>query len=729
MDLVTLFVTGKNPDRMWHSPQQHVKWAAEPAHSYVADGSGAIVVFAHPSEKQFEQIVRLEGLVGMEVSHGGDAGAREKLWDQVLTSCVKKKRTPIWGFAADDTHSRTNIDRSWMAVRLDSLTEAACKQALRKGSFYISNGPVLGDIQVAGATITVRLPKKATVRWLRSGQYGIGKPKVSKDPGENHCLKLDAGVTESTYTLSAKDGTTDPKSALFIRCIITTDRKGEAAHSQPFVIRAADALENPYPPRGSWFKGMTHNHADTLEGSESRVASYYAAYAKKGHACAFETGYDYWVTPYLYHPPGRTPVIERIEPLRITAGVAAKVAVHGRNFSGDMKVFIDGKAVPLIKPAATQPASAPATRPTSLQFIVPATVGVGRHEITVRSANGLQDTACHALVVQTSATVNEGWTHFTPVNSELGSRHVYSVTPDSAGGVWVGTNFGLNHFDGKRWTLHRRNPETREGLLSNTVYDLAVEKSGTLWFTCFHGVGRMAGDGKLTQWHGSDAGFPSKQVNQVLRVGDTTYVTTHNRHGLFVFKDGKWRQVPVRIGDAKRLGCINGMAADAGGRIWMGTTTDGLLCWDPSKEKDAWRQFTQKNSGLPDDFVTRVAFDSKGRLWLATATPSNKSVGGLACLDAAGKKFTVYDTATSPLPERRVWALLVDREDNVWIGTSNGAACRRADGEWRIYNVSNSGLADNLVTDICQDATGSYWFATANGVSRLAPAKKPAPRP
>ena len=62
-------------------------------------------------------------------------------------------------------------------------------------------------------------------------------------------------------------------------------------------------------------------------------------------------------------------------------------------------------------------------------------------------------------------------------------------------------------------------------------------------------------------------------------------------------------------------------------------------------------------------------------------------------------------------------------------GTSNGAACRRADGEWRIYNVSNSGLADNLVTDICQDATGSYWFATANGVSRPAPAEKPAPRP
>ena len=40
------------------------------------------------------------------------------------------------------------------------------------------------------------------------------------------------------------------------------------------------------------------------------------------------------------------------------------------------------------------------------------------------------------------------------------SHVLVSVAPDADGGVWVATNYGLNHFDGKVWTLRRRNVET-----------------------------------------------------------------------------------------------------------------------------------------------------------------------------------------------------------------------------------------------------------------------------
>jgi len=701
--LVTLFCTGKNPDRAWHSAQQHLDWASDPLHSYVADGTGALVVWAHPNDRQFADIVKLNGLAGIELQHHGDAGSRERLWDRLLTWRISRKLRPLWGFAGDDTHSTRKIDLCWFAARLKKLNERNLKQALRSGGFYVSNGPVITDIQVEGPTVTVKLARPAHVRWLKRGQYGIGPAVVSKGAGENHCLKFEKSVTSSSYTLNAADGTTDTDGALFIRCVVTTDRKGEAAQTQPFVILSADSLRNPYLPEGQWYKGMTHNHIDALEGSEKRVKDYHAAYAAKGHACAFETGYGYWVMPFLYYPPDRTAVIEYVEPMRITRGRGGKVIIHGRAFAEGAKVLLDG----------TEAAEAKRLGPDRIELRVRPWLGVGRHDVTVRNPDGLQDTRQYALVVQPAESVSEGWTHYTPQNSKLGSRYTYAVAADNAGGVWVATNHGLNHFDGKTWRLYR---QSAEGLLSGTVYDLAVDPDGTVWYTCFRGMGALRPDGTWKRWHGSKAHLPSKQVNQILRLGDATYVTTHNRRGLFVLRGGKWR--PIRIGvDLPQWAVITGLAAESSGRLWM-STAGGLLCWDPGKGDAGWTHYTAENSPLPADYLRRVVFDPKGRLWIATATKKAQPVGGLCCLEAG--KWKVYDPTNSPLPERRVWSVFVDRDGNVWAATSKGVACLRPDGTWRVFTVTNSGLGDNLVTDICQDRRGNLWFATANGVNRLA---------
>ncbi len=82
--------------------------------------------------------------------------------------------------------------------------------------------------------------------------------------------------------------------------------------------------------------------------------------------------------------------------------------------------------------------------------------------------------------------------------------------------------------------------------------------------------------------------------------------------------------------------------------------------------------------------------------------------------------WTVYSPANSPLPERRVWSVFVDRSGGVWAATSKGAARRDPDGGWSVYNVANSGLGDNVVTDIVEDSSGAVWFATSYGVGRLA---------
>jgi len=697
--LISLFLTEKNPDAPWQSARQNIDWAHTPSHSYVADASGAYVIIAHPTIRQFEQIIGLD-LDAMEVNHSGNAAPFEELWDRVLTWRLHRKLKPIWGTGADDTHSITDIDRSWIALRLRSLTEASVKEALRRGAFYVSNGPVIRDIQVEGPTIRVSLGEKADVRWLRSGQFGIGQPQVGSAPGGNRCLRFDSGVERSSYTLNANDGTADP-AALFVRCIVTTGKSGKAAQTQPFLIRSPAAVDNPYPAVGDWHKGMTHNHTDLPEGGEEQIRQYAAAYAARGYSAAFETQYDYWVTPMARYPAGRTPVIDEILPRAFAAGARASLEIRGKAFQEGCKVLVDGKEVPGARRASG----------TIVRVEHPGGLRAGFHEVTVKNPDGLQDTRTHGFVIRDKDAALARWTTYTPANSRLGSRYVYSVAADLVRGVWFGTNRGINYFDGETWRLFREEPGEK---LDDTIYDLdSSSPDGTLWFTCFRGVGALHRDGTRERWGWKEAGFAGKQVNQILRVDDDVYVSTHNRQGFFVFRGGKWSRVPL---PASARGLVNGIARAPDGRLWLGTGA-GLLSWNPGQGEQGWKSYTTANSGLPDDFVRRIAFDRKGRLWVGTATDSESDSGGL-CMFADGR-WTVFSPANSPLPERRVWSVFVDRSDRIWAATSKGVACLHPDGRWSLFDVRNSGLADDLVTDVAQDRSGNLWFTTSYGVSRL----------
>jgi ligand-binding sensor domain-containing protein len=165
---------------------------------------------------------------------------------------------------------------------------------------------------------------------------------------------------------------------------------------------------------------------------------------------------------------------------------------------------------------------------------------------------------------------------------------------------------------------------------------------------------------------------------------------------------------------------LNGIVRAPDGVFWLGAS-DGLLRWDGSA---AWQKFTTANSAVPDNYIRRVACDRAGAIWIATASESEKAVGGLGRLYQG--KWTVYDPGNSPLPECRVWDVFPDSRGRVWAATSHGAACLLPDGSWRVYDMLHSGLSDDMVTAITEDRDGNLWFATAYGVSRFTPPIMPA---
>jgi hypothetical protein len=100
---------------------------------------------------------RCPGLVGLEAYNAGceleiGRGLSTHAWDECLGGGA-----PLYGIATDDSH-HPGFDSSlaWTWVRCGERSPEAVLEALRKGSFYSSTGPVVHELSVLEDAVEVR---------------------------------------------------------------------------------------------------------------------------------------------------------------------------------------------------------------------------------------------------------------------------------------------------------------------------------------------------------------------------------------------------------------------------------------------------------------------------------------------------------------------------------------------------------------------------------------------
>lgn len=123
------------------------------------------------------------------------------------------------------------------------------------------------------------------------------------------------------------------------------------------------------------------------------------------------------------------------------------------------------------------------------------------------------------------------------------------------------------------------------------------------------------------------------------------------------------------------------------------------------------RHVWQTDDGLPENSVRSIAQTSDGYLWFGTEA-------GLARFD--GFQFVVFDKSNTPLlASSNISALLVDRDQTLWIGTQAGGLTCYRDGHfasppWR------SRFAAETILSMHQDRAGALWIGTeGSGLFRL----------
>lgn len=290
-------------------------------------------------------------------------------------------------------------------------------------------------------------------------------------------------------------------------------------------------------------------------------------------------------------------------------------------------------------------------------------------------------------VVRSSLPAQGGavFTHLT-VQDGLSQGSVNCILQDTLGFVWLGTQDGLNRFDGYEVRVYKHDAADPGSLSDNWIIGIAEDTSGTLWIRTLN----------------------SPTVDRFDRATET------------------FRSVPLdsMATVLRRSSTVKAELDETGGIRWRGTIGAGLTRTD--LRTGATRQFRHDPAdprSLSDDRVYSVFRDRSSILWVGTRE-------GLNQLDERTGTFTRYahrEGDPGSLSDNWVWPILEDHAGNLWVGTFRGGVNRfdRTTGKFTRYRHDPNdprSLAGDQIYALYQDRAGVIWVGTNdNGVDRFHP--------
>ena len=262
----------------------------------------------------------------------------------------------------------------------------------------------------------------------------------------------------------------------------------------------------------------------------------------------------------------------------------------------------------------------------------------------------------------------------------LSQNSVLDIVQDRQGYIWIGTQEGLNRYDGHDIRLFERDAFDSTSLSHNWIWALMIDAQGQLWV-------------------GTDGGG----INRYNSDSETFTAIRHDPNNRNSLSSDR----------------TSALFQDSIGDYWVGTVNAGLNRINGETGKITRFVFDENDPGsLPHNSILTIYEDNRNRLWIGT------DGGGLARYDRSSNEFIRYQkqSATHSLSNNSVAAILEDRDGWLWVGTRDGGLNRldTETGKFQRYMHSPedpTSLSNNFVRDILQDRDGTLWIATDKGIN------------
>ncbi|MBS4028002.1 MAG: hypothetical protein KGZ58_05120 [Ignavibacteriales bacterium] len=318
---------------------------------------------------------------------------------------------------------------------------------------------------------------------------------------------------------------------------------------------------------------------------------------------------------------------------------------------------------------------------------------------------------------------------------ELQSNEVLSFCIDSSQTFWVGTWLGgLHKFDTSSQSFMnytRKSNEKNPPLSSSIIYCMVSDSGNNMWLGTAWGLNHFDTKKNVSEIYLIDDvdfsaidSFPktdilSNNIYAILPIEhDELLLGTNNGLYSFRYKTKTWKrwkhdtQKPNSISS----NLIFSLFRDAKKRIWIGTNGGGLDLFD--KENNSFTNYrydSLRENSLSGDVVNSILESSNGTLWIATND-------GLNEFFPDEQKFVAY-TESNGLANNAVHCLLEDAKGNVWMSTNRGISKFNPTTKTFRNYTKEDGLQGNEFNNFAalKSKTGEMYFGGINGYNIFYP--------
>ncbi|WP_020527013.1 hybrid sensor histidine kinase/response regulator transcription factor [Flexithrix dorotheae] len=339
---------------------------------------------------------------------------------------------------------------------------------------------------------------------------------------------------------------------------------------------------------------------------------------------------------------------------------------------------------------------------------------------------------CLFLIISYNGDCQENYEfiHFSQ-NKGLPETRINALIQDSKGFIWVGTDIGINRYDGysfKQIDFANQKPIYNAVKSIKTIFE---DSKGRIWMG-----GKSCGlyqydynTGIFSRFLESDSvGLLSNTINCITEDQNQNIWIGTTRRGLFRFDEESKSFVayPVILEKGVFSQDILALLAGDPNRLWVGTE-NALYYLDLTNETfhEEFNHITHPENVLGG--IVDIEQSDENYLWLGTGR------GGLVKYYPQTKQSTLftYQTGnTHSLGSNVILQLFIDSSQNLWVGTDGGGLNKLKKDESGFETILHhkyfpSSISSNSVISIMEDAQGNLWFGNNFGGINFLQKKNP----
>ena len=304
------------------------------------------------------------------------------------------------------------------------------------------------------------------------------------------------------------------------------------------------------------------------------------------------------------------------------------------------------------------------------------------------------------------------------IEDGLSQSTVETIYQDSKGYIWIGTNDGLDRYNGYEFKHYKHDKYDKNSIANNYIVDIIEDKNGYIWVSTIGGLSRINPDkDEIKNYYSKEdrGNLSNSNLWQLLCTKDNRLIAS-TIDGLNVYDKNKdkFTRILYKEGELPSQ-YIYSLEEDLYGHIWVGTD-NGLVELD--KDLNIVKSY---HDTIGDSDVYNVYDDSKGNIWVCTLD------NGLFKINLDDKSVENYKNNNSKrsIPSNNVRDIISDSEGKLWIATDKGLCTFDYEREEFItYNkklYQSNSLIDDEIFCLLKDSSGLIWIGTYSGISRFNP--------